>query len=665
MTEKHTSEVHHEKENRRDIILIIAWAIILTLCAFSLKKYYLNGQPPLWDNLDYQKRALHILTNWLDGDSENALKSLYTSRFPAYLFAIASSFLLFGFNPFSPYLVSAFFGGGCIVIVFLLSKELGATRRMALVGAIAFSLLPNFIYQNFLQTRNDFPLAFFIGLCWIYFLRSIKNENKKYAFLAGIFAGIGTLFKASAPGYVIWGILVFLLLPEKYNVLAIKSRFRLVAAFSIGAFFSCGWHFLPNFGNVLEYYKAWGKGASTWQAIQYNMQLDWTDYLFYPKNLIQVQLGEKVAIGLAVLMAALWVKNYLFKKSEKTSENNSKETKLLFLIFFGSLLSIIFVSFRRVFASIGDIPVLPIFVAGFIAYMSKLSFKVHTSSLWPLALLPFILMTSLSNLDIVERQFSGKDINALSYETMNIRKEFGLGNTPMIQVFSHPIYNVYSLAWLWLINPETDRNSIHQTTKNRYQLMFPEDGETIASKLKKFPLLIISDFPGTTIQGEKFNTLNRLHSQINSAIYKQGQFLKIRSLNLEDGKFPIHFMLNKNFSVLSATHITEDNWVKWGGEADYFSLKQTKLIWRAVPIRKIESFKLVDKNNEASFIKMKLNKTLPNGKYEYKSETVPSTDKLVTFIVMPESSNLLLPASKMDKRMLAFNEVETEVIKYD
>ena len=124
-------------------------------------------------------------------------------------------------------------------------------------------------------------------------------------------------------------------------------------------------------------------------------------------------------------------------------------------------------------------------------------------------------------------------------------------------------------------------------------------------------------------------------------------------------------MLNKNFSVLRPTHNTTDNWTRWGGEVQYFSLKQTKLIWRALPIRKMDSFKLIDKKIKGSFIKMSLNKILANGKYEYQSEMVPATDKLITFIIMPESSNLLLPASNMDKPTLAFNHVETEVIKYD
>jgi len=235
----------------------------------------------------------------------------------------------------------------------------------------------------------------------------------------------------------------------------------------------------------------------------------------------------------------------------------------------------------------------------------------------------------------------------------------------MMQVFSHPIYNVDSLAWLWLMNPKKDKSLIHVPVKKKNLFIFPEDGDVIASNLKRFPLLILSEFPGTVIQGEKFNTLNRLHSKISSALEKQKHFLKLRSLYLEDGGFPIHFMLNKNFSILHPKNITADNWTKWGGEIQYFSSKKTKFLLRAAPVSKIESFKLVYKNNRTSFIRMTLNKILINGKYEYQSEMIPATDKLITFIVTPESSDLLLPASNKEKRMLAFSQIETEVVKYE
>jgi len=247
---------------------------------------------------------------------------------------------------------------------------------------------------------------------------------------------------------------------------------------------------------------------------------------------------------------------------------------------------------------------------------------------------------------------------------MKTRKEFGLGNTPMMHVFSHPIYNVDSLAWLWLLNPKIDKDLVHRTTEQQL-LLFPEDGEKIASKLTKFPFLIKSEFPGTIIKGEPFHTFNRLHSEINSAIKEQNQFIKLKKIKLENEKFPIYFLINKNFSVLRPKGETADGWLAWESEVEFFSSRKTKFIWSGLPIRKIDSFKLVNKDNKASFIKMTLNKTLPNGKYEYQSELVPATDKLLTFIVMPEFSHLLLPASKRDKRMLAFNQVETKLIKYD
>ena len=348
---------------------------------------------------------------------------------------------------------------------------------------------------------------------------------------------------------------------------------------------------------------------------------------------------------------------------ELTKEKLNKLPHIL-LVSLAGLIPLIFISLRQSFASVGDIPTLPLLAAGCLAFINRISWGIIAPKVILFSLLPVCLILSISNLSIIEKRFSAKDIEMLSRETMNIRKEFGLGNTPMMQVFSHPIYNANSLAWLWLMNPKINGDFVHQPTK-QYQVVFPEDGETISSKLTRFPLLILSEFPGTAIDGEIFHTLNRLHSKINSALHEQGDFLKLRSVNLEGGRFPIHFMLNKNFSVLRSTNTTVDNWTKWGGEVDYFSLKQTKLIWRAVPIRKIDSFKLVDKDNKASFIKMTLNKTLPNGKYEYHSERVPATDKLLTFIVMPEFSHLLLPASKTDDRMLAFNQVETEVRKYD
>ena len=663
MAESYQKTIPAFEEKLRDILFLIAWGGVLYLCALTLKNYYLAGKPPVWDNLSYQLKSLHILTNWLDGDSEKALKNLYAEKTPAYLLTIASSFLLFGFKTFSPYLVSAFFGIGFMIAVYFLGQELGIGKRTTFWGVIFLSLLPNFIYQNFLQTRIEFPLAFFITLIWVFLLRGIKSKENKLIFFAGTIAGIATLFKISAPGYITWGILVFLVFPEKYIQTNFKDRLKLALLFLGGAVLSCGWHFFPHLGQMLSYYTIWGN-AKAWVASQYNLQGNWTDYFFYIKNIIFFQLGEKIFLGITIISGGLLIRWFIKRQKLNYSEEKSKESTLITLVTLAGAIPIVFLSLRQSFANGAEIPTLPLVAVGSLAFLNRISCGITVPKFLLSSLLPICLVLSISNLPIIEKQFSAKDIEKFSYATMEIRKKFGLSNTPMMQVFSHPIYNIDSLSWLWLMNSKTDRGFIPKKVEG-HLIVFPEDGKTIASKLKSFPLLIISKFSGTTIQGEKFVTVNRLHSQINSALYQQGQFLKIHSLDLEGGRFPVHFMLNKDFSILRSSHTNKDNWTKWGGEVEHFSSKQTKLVWRARPIRKMDSFNLVNKNNKDSFVKMTFNKILPNGKHEYQSEIVPATNKLIKFIVTPESSGFLLADSNLDKRMLAFNQVETEVLQYE
>ncbi len=663
MTEAYPKETTSSNETLRNILLFIVWGGILYLCALTLKSYYLAGKPPLWDNLVYQQKALNILTNWLDGDSEKALKNLYAENIPAYLLAMASSFLLLGFNPFSPYLVSALFGVGCMIAVYLLGQELGIGKRTTFWGVMFLSLLPNFIYQNFLQTRNDFPLAFFITLSWVFLLRGVKRKDIKLAFFAGIIAGIGTLFKASAPGYIAWGILAFLVLPEKYIQTNFKDRLKLALLFFGGAVLSCGWHFLTHLGQILSYYTIWGN-AKAWITSQYNLQGNWTDYFFYIKNIIFFHLGEKIFLGIAIVSGVLIIRWFIKRQTLRYSEEKSKESPLITLVALAGTIPIVFISLRQSFSSLGDIPTLPLLAAGSLAFLNRVSCGIAIPRSVLVSLLPLCLILSIYNLPITEKQFSAKDIEKFSYATMEIRKKFGLSNTPMMQVFSHPIYNIDSLSWLWLMNPKTDRGFVHEKSEI-HQIIFPEDGKIIASKLATFPLLILSDYSGTLIKGEDFHPFNRLHSEINSAIKEQDQFIKLKTIKLEDGKFPIHFLINKNFSTLRPKGETTDGWLEWEEEVDFFSSRKTKFLWRGRPIRKVDSFKLAYKDNPRKSIRMRLHQILPNGKYEYQSEMVPATEKLLTFIIKPHSSDLMLPASKKDGRMLAFNHVEIEVVKYE
>ncbi len=663
MTEVNSKETLPNNKVLRDILLLAAWSVVLFLIALTLKNYYLNGQPPLWDSLSYQQQTLRVLTNWLEGNWREASNDTWNSMFPGYLLTLSTSFLLFGFAPFSPYIVSAFFGAGCIIAVYLLSRELGAERRIVFAGVISFSLLPSFFYQNFLQTRNDFPVAFFLALGWVYLLRGIKNKEVRLAFLAGVLAGVGTLFKASTPGYVAWGILAFLALPEKHTQTNIKDRIKLSLVYIGGAVIACGWHYLPHLDQILSYYKKWGN-AKKWIMSQYNLQSNWTDNFFYLKNIIFTHLGERVALGITFVGGVLFIRWLILRRSIVTRKEHKKDGSFLLLIFLAAILPLIFISWRESFSSLGDVPVLPLLAATGITLLSRISMGKTLPTFFLVTLLPICLVLSISNMQILEKQFSANDFEKFSHETLNIRKEFGLRKTPMMQVYSHPFYNIDTLSWHWLMNSGTDKGLVPRSVRH-YPLMFPEEGEAIAKKLRRFPFLIISEFSGTAIQGEKFSTLNRLHTQINLALNDQGQYLKLRSINIEGGRFPIHFMLNKNYSTFRPIRTTTDHWVKWEEKVQYFASHPAKLIWRGTPIRKMESFQLIDRDNSTSAITLNLKQVLPDGRFEYQSDKVPPMTKLQTFIVTPESPDYLLPASKMDKRTLAFHKVETEVIKYD
>ena len=568
MTELNSEKIFSSKETLRDIILLTIWSGVLFLCALTLKSYYIAGQPPLWDNLSYQKQALQFLTNGLEGNWIESLNEVWDLIYPAYIISLAISFLLFGLNPVSPYIVSAFFGTACIVVVYLLSKELGANKRIAFWGVIFFSLLPTFFYQNFLQTRNDFPLAFFITLSWVFLLQGIKRKDIKLAFFAGATAGIGTLFKASAPGYVAWGILALSFLPEKYIQTNFKDRMKLGLLFLGGAVFSCGWHYLPHLDETLSYYSSWGN-RNPWVISQYNLQLNWTDYFFYVRNIIFLHLGEKISLGITIISGILLIRWSIIKRSINLTEKQSKELPLILLVLTAGILPIIFISLTQSLSTLGDTPILPLIAAGSLAFVGRISYGIVIPKVFLISLLLVCLILSLTNSSLLFPTYPDqvKDIEKLSHSTLEIRKEFGLGKTPMLQIFSHPIYNADTLAWLWMINPKIDRNLVPSNITQKTQLAFPENSEGIALKLKKrYALILLSEFSGTTIQGETFATLNRLHSKINSQVYKQGQFLKLRSLDLAGGRFPIHFMLNKNFSALHSTQARTDNLTKWGGE---------------------------------------------------------------------------------------------------
>ena len=124
------------------------------------------------------------------------------------------------------------------------------------------------------------------------------------AFWGGFWAGIGTLFKVSIPGYIIWGMAVYCI-PLGQGEFG--SRLKRVAIYAAAATLACGWYYLPNLSGIIEYYESW-RQAEVYQASQYGLDGQWSLRLFYLRNLIQTHLGPVPAALLAgtIVMAAGW-----------------------------------------------------------------------------------------------------------------------------------------------------------------------------------------------------------------------------------------------------------------------------------------------------------------------------------------------------------------------
>ena len=264
----------------------------------------------------------------------------------------------------------------------------------------------------------------------------------------------------------------------------------------------------------------------------------------------------------------------------------------------------------------------------------------------------------------LEKPQTGKDYRHFAHEIKNFRNLYGLDGVPFMQVFSHPVYNADTLIWLWHINMEGSSIKLKKSRiKDVHKLLHPESAELIANKLSSIPFLIISERNAIEIGGEPFHTLNRLHTEINKAIVDNQQFIRMKTISVDNGSFPVHFYLNRNFELVKPIKPTADGWTEWGGEVDFFSLRAVRLKWTGVPIQHIENFTLVPVDNGEK-ISFQLSKVLPDGRYEYKSDKIDPPGKKSIYTIMV-ASKYAVSASAKDSRKLAFLNVRAEILSSD
>lgn len=203
-------------------------------------------------------------------------------------------------------------------------------------------------------------------------------------------------------------------------------------------------------------------------------------------------------------------------------------------------------------------------------------------------------------------------------------------------------------------------NSLNRKITN---ILFPEEPSVIANKLIKIPLIITSKFSGEVIGGESFHTFNRLHESINREINESQQFIKINDIHLEDNKFPIQLLLNKNYSKLSAEHVTSDNWVLWNSNFEFFSYLPSKILWRGIPRGNIQEFQLKGADPSEFAIRFKYKGIGKDGVPEFESNAILGATKLRHYKLVPGIIQSPMEITNKDLRELAFYKLEVKIEK--
>ena len=373
-------------------------------------------------------------------------------------------------------------------------------------------------------------------------------------------------------------------------------RAKLIGLFTLGGILSSGWFYVPALPETLSYYNSWSKMIH-WQSVQYGLTSNFDRILFYLNNLINVHFTPIYSLALSIIIMIIVGYNLVKKKNEWASSifdwlSYSPFATTIFV----AISAILFLTLKGPLASVGDTPVLILLVASIIAFFNQLLPEIKKGLLLKIPIgiaMIIIFINSMTHLPF-EIPKGGKDYYRFTQEIKEFRDSFGLSKVPFLQVFSHPVYNVDSAIWSWHINRAYPlANLVKSRTLDKIKILFPEDPEIIANKLKAIPFLILSDRNALEIGGEPFHTFNRFHQEINDALNRGGQYIRRKSIAVENGRFPMHFLINKNFSLFKPIDVTADGWVAWGSKIDFFALRPVKLRLKGIPIRQIDKIRLV------------------------------------------------------------------------
>ncbi|MBM3247385.1 phospholipid carrier-dependent glycosyltransferase [Candidatus Pacearchaeota archaeon] len=180
------------------------WLILLLIIGFILRFIAANNIEPNADEMVHGPHAIGIVDS-------GGVGRIWQSITWSYLTDL--SYSIFGINLWSARFLSVLFGTFCILLVFLLTKELFKGKAALIASALFTFSSFSIIYT---RIEMDIPAIFFILLASYLFIKQIKRNNS-LSMLAALFLGVAALIKTLSLFFLPVFVLYYLSLNKNYN----------------------------------------------------------------------------------------------------------------------------------------------------------------------------------------------------------------------------------------------------------------------------------------------------------------------------------------------------------------------------------------------------------------------------------------------------------------
>ena len=301
--------MEHDKEVEKRKERISSWfgdrynlaLVSILIIAFAVRLYYMfitKDQTLWWDEAEYMATAKHWV---LDVPYD-----INPQRPP--LFQLIAAVLLFlgASEIFSKFVLSVVPSTFLVFCIYLVGKEM-FNKKIGLFAALASSFIWAFLFWSSRFQPDYFSMSFQM-LSILFFWKLFKNENKKYAIYAGLFAALGFYFKISAL-LVPLSVFVFVIFKEGFSFVKNKYYWLAFASFVAALIPFMIWSYI-SFGNPIAFAPSYSEGFTEESA----RPLGWMTLNFlyiFPKSLFFILFlaGAGLALFNMALMYDVIIKN--------------------------------------------------------------------------------------------------------------------------------------------------------------------------------------------------------------------------------------------------------------------------------------------------------------------------------------------------------------------